>query len=43
MANVEVQIIQNVMTSRYFTAAGSVIVMYDAILTIEDEVSWFLI
>jgi len=27
------------MISRYFTAAGLVVVLYDTILTIEDEVS----
>ena len=43
MANAEVQVIQHVMISRYFTAAGLVVVMYDTILSIEDEVSGFLI
>ncbi len=38
-ANIEIQVIQNVMVSRYFTAAGLVIALYDTILTIEDEVS----
>src|SRR5258708_9947484 len=41
MANAEVQVVQDVMISRYFTAAGSVVLMYDAILTMEDEVSGF--
>ena len=40
-ANNEVLVIQNVMISRYFTAAGLIIVLYDTILTIEDEVSGF--
>lgn len=41
MANNEILVIQNVMISRYFTAGGLVIVLYDTILTIEDEVSGF--
>ena len=40
-ANIEIHAIQNVMVSRYFTAAGLVIALYDSILTIEDEVSGF--
>ena len=39
LANIQIQLIQNVMLSRYFTAAGMVVVLYDTILTIEDEVS----
>ena len=39
LANIQIQLIQNVMLSRYFTAAGVVVVLYDTILTIEDEVS----
>jgi len=38
-ANILIQIIRNVTISRYFTAAGLVVVLYDIILTIEDEVS----
>jgi len=41
-ANIEIQVIQNVRISRYFTAAGLVIALYDAILTTEDEVSGVL-
>ena len=40
-ADMEIQVIQNVVVSRYFTAAGLVIALYDSILTIEDEVSGF--
>ena len=43
IANTDIEVIQNVMISRYFTAAGLVVVMYDTILTIEDEVSGYLI
>ena len=39
LASIQIQLIQNVMLSRYFTAAGVVVVLYDTILTIEDEVS----
>jgi hypothetical protein len=42
IANIEMQIVQDVMISRYFTAAGLVLVLYDAILTIDDEVSKYL-
>lgn len=42
VANVDLQVIQNVMISRYFSAAGAVVVLYDAMLTMEDEVSGFL-
>jgi len=42
LVNIQIQIIQNVMISRYFTAAALVLVMYDAMLTIDDEVSVFL-
>ena len=38
-ANNEIQVIQNVMISRYFAAAGLVIVLYDTLLSFEDEVS----
>jgi len=41
-ANIEIQVIQNVRISRYFTAAGLVIALYDTILTTEDEVSGIL-
>ena len=40
-ANSQIELIQHVMLSRYFTAAGVVIVLYDTILTIEDEVNGF--
>jgi len=40
-SNIQIELIHNVMLSRYFTAAGVVVVLYDAILTIEDEVSGF--
>lgn len=43
IANADIQVLQNVMISRYFSAAGAVVVLYDTILTIEDEVSGFLI
>ena len=39
IVNIEKHIIQDMMNSRYFTASVLVVVMYDAILTIEDEVS----
>ena len=39
LANIQIELIQHVILSRYFTAAGVVIVLYDTILTIEDEVS----
>jgi hypothetical protein len=42
IANIEMQILQGVMISRYFAAAGLVLVLYDAILTIDDEVSKYL-
>jgi len=42
IVNVEAQIIQNLVCSRYFTAAGLVLLLYDTVLTIEDEVSGFL-
>ena len=42
IVTIEKQIIQASMISRYFTAAVLVVVMYDAILTIEDEVSEFM-
>ena len=38
-ADSPIPVIQHVMISRYFMAAGVVIVLYDTILTIEDEVS----
>ena len=38
-ADILIQIIRNVMISRYFTAAGLVVVLYDTVLTIEGEVS----
>ena len=41
LANMMIPLIQNVIISRYFTVAGVVIVLYDTILTIEDEVSGF--
>ena len=42
LVNVEGQIIQNLVISRYFAAAGLVLLLYDTVLTIEDEVSGFL-
>jgi len=42
IVNIEKQVIQDLMISRYFVAAVLVVVMYDAILTIEDEVSEFM-
>ena len=39
IANLEIQIIQNVTLSRYFAAAGLVLLLYDTILTTEEEVS----
>ena len=41
MDNILIEVTQRVMISRYFTATGVVIVLYDTILTIEDEVSGF--
>jgi len=43
MADFLLQIVQSVVLSRYFTAAGLVVVLYDALITIEDEVSRFSI
>jgi hypothetical protein len=37
----EIQVSKNVMISRYFTAAGLFIILYDTVLTMEDEVSEF--
>jgi hypothetical protein len=31
--------LQNLVISRYFSAAGLVLLLYDTVLTIEDEVS----
>jgi hypothetical protein len=42
IANVEIQILRNLMISRYFAAAGLVLLLYDAALTMDDEVSKFL-
>ena len=42
IVNAEVQIIQNMMTSRYFAAAALVLLLYDTIITMDDEVSGFL-
>ena len=42
MVNVEIQIIQHMVISRYCAAAGLVLLLYDTVLTIEDEVSGFL-
>ena len=41
LANIPTEVIQRVMISRYLTAVGVVVVLYDTILTIEDEVSDF--
>ena len=43
MANLALQVIQHAMISRYFAAAGLVIILYDTIITIEDEVSECLV
>ena len=40
-ASIQIQLFQHEILSRYFTAAGVVIVLYDTMLTIEDEVSVF--
>ena len=39
IVNAELQIIRNLVISRYFSAAGLVLLLYDTVLTIEDEVS----
>jgi hypothetical protein len=38
-ANLAIQVIQPAIISRYFAAAGLVIILYDTMITIEDEVS----
>jgi hypothetical protein len=35
----DVQVIQHVLISRYFTAAAVVVLLYDTLLTLNDEVS----
>ena len=35
----DVEVIQHVLISRYFTAAAVVILLYDALLTLNEEVS----
>ena len=35
----DVEVIQHVLISRYFTAAAVVILLYDALLTLKEEVS----
>jgi len=42
VVNIEIQVIQNLLISRYVAAAGLVLLLYDTVLTIEDEVSGFL-
>ena len=37
--DLEIQLIKNAMLSRYFAAAGLVLLSYDTILTTEEEVS----
>ena len=39
IVNAELQIIRDLVISRYFSAAGLVLLLYDTVLTIEDEVS----
>ena len=41
IVNVEIQIIQNLVISRYFSAAGLTLLFYDTVLTMEAEVSRF--
>ena len=41
-ANIVIQVIQNVMITRYFTAAALVLAMYDVMITIDEEVGVFL-
>jgi hypothetical protein len=40
--NAEIQTLQNLLISRYFAAAGLVLLLYDTVLTMDDEVSKFL-
>jgi hypothetical protein len=40
--NAEIQILQHLMISRYFAAGGLVLLLYDTVLTMDDEVSKFL-
>lgn len=35
----DIEVIQHVLISRYFTAAAAVILIYDALLTLNQEVS----
>lgn len=35
----DIQVIQHVLISRYFTAAAAVVLLYDALLTLNEEVS----
>ena len=35
----DVEVVQHVLISRYFTAASVVILIYDALLTLKEEVS----
>jgi hypothetical protein len=39
IANAEIQVMQSIGISRYFSGAGLVLLMYDTVLTMEDEVS----
>jgi hypothetical protein len=41
ISNAEIQLLQNLMISRYFAAAGLVLLLYDTALTMDDEVSKF--
>jgi len=40
-ADNDIQVIQHVLISRYFTAAAVVILLYDTLLTLNEEVSGF--
>jgi hypothetical protein len=41
IANLQIQLARNLAITRYSTVAGLVLVMYDATITIDDEVSGF--
>lgn len=43
LMSMEAKIIHDVMISRYFAAAALVLVMYDATITIDDEVGGSLV
>jgi hypothetical protein len=40
--NAEIQVLQNLVISRYFAVAGLVCLLYDTVLTMDDEVRKFL-